>query len=80
MQILYDTRDKVIGIATNDMGVAKDGSRKDNFQPGVELKGKFMTLFYLILISFEEDFKLENPTLPILPSLGQIYRSKKFMP
>ncbi|KAK4489105.1 hypothetical protein RD792_004899 [Penstemon davidsonii] len=43
-EILYDTRDKVIGIATNDMGVAKDGSKKDNFQPGVELKGK-VTLF-----------------------------------
>ncbi|GFP95805.1 electron transfer flavoprotein-ubiquinone oxidoreductase mitochondrial [Phtheirospermum japonicum] len=33
-EILYDTTDKVIGIATNDMGVAKDGSKKDNFQPG----------------------------------------------
>lgn len=41
MQILYDTAGQVIGIATNDMGVAKDGSKKDNFQPGVELKGKF---------------------------------------
>ncbi|KAL0413748.1 UNVERIFIED_CONTAM: Electron transfer flavoprotein-ubiquinone oxidoreductase, mitochondrial [Sesamum radiatum] len=43
-EILYDTTDKVIGIATNDMGVAKDGSKKDNFQPGVELKGR-VTLF-----------------------------------
>ncbi|KAL3641691.1 hypothetical protein CASFOL_012506 [Castilleja foliolosa] len=43
-EILYDTTGKVIGIATNDMGVAKDGSRKDNFQPGVELKGR-VTLF-----------------------------------
>ncbi|KAL3507075.1 hypothetical protein ACH5RR_032457 [Cinchona calisaya] len=39
-EILYDEDDKVIGVATNDMGVAKDGSRKDNFQPGVELKGQ----------------------------------------
>ncbi|XP_073147344.1 electron transfer flavoprotein-ubiquinone oxidoreductase, mitochondrial [Henckelia pumila] len=43
-EILYDTNDKVIGIATNDMGVAKNGSKKDNFQPGVELKGR-LTLF-----------------------------------
>ncbi|KAI3470147.1 hypothetical protein Pfo_026810 [Paulownia fortunei] len=43
-EILYDTTEKVIGIATNDMGVAKDGSKKDNFQPGVELKGR-VTLF-----------------------------------
>lgn len=43
-EILYDASDKVIGIATNDMGVAKDGSRKDNFQPGVELKGHITLL------------------------------------
>ncbi|XP_027164191.1 electron transfer flavoprotein-ubiquinone oxidoreductase, mitochondrial isoform X2 [Coffea eugenioides] len=35
---------EVIGVATNDMGVAKDGTRKDNFQPGVELKGKVTLL------------------------------------
>lgn len=44
IQILYDSTDKVVGIATNDMGVAKDGSRKDNFQSGVELKGKSCVL------------------------------------
>ncbi|KAF5943407.1 hypothetical protein HYC85_017484 [Camellia sinensis] len=38
--ILYDD-EKVIGIATNDMGIAKDGSRRDNFQCGVEFKGGF---------------------------------------
>lgn len=43
-EILYDSTDKVVGIATNDMGVSKDGSKKDIFQPGVELKGR-MTLF-----------------------------------
>ncbi|XP_051133139.1 electron transfer flavoprotein-ubiquinone oxidoreductase, mitochondrial isoform X2 [Andrographis paniculata] len=43
-EILYDTDGKVIGIATNDMGVAKDGSKKDNFQPGVELKGRVTLL------------------------------------
>ncbi|KAI8020304.1 hypothetical protein LOK49_LG04G03009 [Camellia lanceoleosa] len=37
-EILYDD-EKVIGIVTNDMGIAKDGSRRDNFQCGVELKG-----------------------------------------
>ncbi|CAL5428327.1 unnamed protein product [Camellia sinensis] len=36
-KILYDD-EKVIGIATNDMGIAKDGSRRDNFQCGVEFK------------------------------------------
>ncbi|XP_062173505.1 electron transfer flavoprotein-ubiquinone oxidoreductase, mitochondrial [Alnus glutinosa] len=43
-EILYDANDKVIGIATNDMGVAKDGSKKENYQRGVELKGRMMLL------------------------------------
>ncbi|CAI9089752.1 OLC1v1024384C1 [Oldenlandia corymbosa var. corymbosa] len=43
-EVLYDNDDKVIGIATNDMGVAKNGSKKDTFQPGVELKGKITLL------------------------------------
>ncbi|KAA8527278.1 hypothetical protein F0562_034625 [Nyssa sinensis] len=43
-EVLYDASHKVIGIATNDMGVAKDGSRKDNFQRGVELKGHITLL------------------------------------
>ncbi|KAK7816666.1 electron transfer flavoprotein-ubiquinone oxidoreductase [Quercus suber] len=33
-EILYDAKDTVIGIATNDMGVAKDGSKKEIFQRG----------------------------------------------
>ncbi|KAM7465277.1 hypothetical protein LguiB_012839 [Lonicera macranthoides] len=39
-EILYDSNNNVVGIATNDMGIAKDGSRKDTFQRGVELKGR----------------------------------------
>jgi len=42
-EILYDG-DKVIGVATGDMGVAKDGSRKGDYQPGMELHAKY-TLF-----------------------------------
>lgn len=41
-QILYNKNHEVIGIATSDMGISKDGSRKDNFQRGVELKGMFI--------------------------------------
>ncbi|KAL4561268.1 hypothetical protein LXL04_033432 [Taraxacum kok-saghyz] len=39
-EVLFDENENVIGIATNDMGIGKDGSKKDNFQPGVELKGR----------------------------------------
>jgi len=34
----------VVGVATGDMGLGKDGRRKDNFARGMELRGKY-TLF-----------------------------------
>ncbi|MEE2654155.1 MAG: electron transfer flavoprotein-ubiquinone oxidoreductase [Pseudomonadota bacterium] len=42
-EILYDG-EVVSGVATSDMGVASDGSHKDNFSPGYELRAKY-TLF-----------------------------------
>ena len=42
-EVLYE-RGAVAGIATNDMGIAKDGSRKDTYARGVELKAR-ATLF-----------------------------------
>jgi electron-transferring-flavoprotein dehydrogenase len=43
-EILYDERGAVRGVATGDMGIGKDGQPTANFQPGVELIGKY-TLF-----------------------------------
>ncbi|GAB2265647.1 hypothetical protein Dimus_000686 [Dionaea muscipula] len=43
-EILYNTDHEVVGIATNDVGIAKGGERKETFQRGVELKGR-VTLF-----------------------------------
>ncbi|OAP10843.1 ETFQO [Arabidopsis thaliana] len=43
-EVLFDASDKVVGIATKDMGISKDGSKKENFQPGVDIKGR-VTLF-----------------------------------
>jgi electron-transferring-flavoprotein dehydrogenase len=39
-EVLYRDDGSVKGVATGNMGVAKDGSRTENFQPGVELHGK----------------------------------------
>ncbi|XP_074320058.1 electron transfer flavoprotein-ubiquinone oxidoreductase, mitochondrial [Silene latifolia] len=43
-EVLYNSNREVVGIATNDMGIAKDGSKKDTFQRGVELKGRVTLL------------------------------------
>ena len=43
-EILYNDNGSVKGVATGDMGVAKDGSHKGDYQPGMELLGKY-TLF-----------------------------------
>src|SRR5216683_52441 len=43
-EVLYDEKGAVRGIATGDMGVAKDGSHKSSYTRGMELVGKY-TLF-----------------------------------
>src|SRR5246127_2508564 len=43
-EVLYDDKGAVRGIATGDMGIAKDGSHKASFTRGMELCGKY-TLF-----------------------------------
>jgi hypothetical protein len=43
-EMLYDDNGAVRGIATGDMGIAKDGSHKDSYTGGMKLLGKY-TLF-----------------------------------
>ena len=43
-EILVDGNGSVCGVATGDMGVARDGSHKSDYQPGMELHAKY-TLF-----------------------------------
>ncbi|MBA3253964.1 MAG: electron transfer flavoprotein-ubiquinone oxidoreductase [Burkholderiaceae bacterium] len=43
-EVLYDEGGAVRGVATGHMGVGRDGKPTENFQPGVELHGKY-TLF-----------------------------------
>ncbi|MEO1265530.1 MAG: electron transfer flavoprotein-ubiquinone oxidoreductase [Pseudomonadota bacterium] len=41
-EVLYDNDGAVIGVATNDMGVGRDGAPKDAFERGMELRGKYV--------------------------------------
>jgi electron-transferring-flavoprotein dehydrogenase len=43
-EILYDKHDAVLGVATGDMGIGRDGQPTDQFQPGMALLAKY-TLF-----------------------------------
>jgi electron-transferring-flavoprotein dehydrogenase len=43
-EVLYNDDGAVMGVATGDMGIGKDGEQKDSYQPGMELRAKY-TLF-----------------------------------
>src|SRR3546814_19874302 len=43
-EVLYHDDGRIKGVATGDLGVARDGSHKDGYQPGMELHGRY-TLF-----------------------------------
>src|SRR5882724_2866077 len=42
--VLYDEEDRVIGVRTGDKGVDKEGKRKANYEPGVDLHAKVTVL------------------------------------
>ncbi len=39
-EVLYDERERVIGVRTGDKGIDKEGHQKPNFEPGVDLLAK----------------------------------------
>ncbi len=43
-EMLYDRDDRVIGVRTGDKGIDKEGKRKPNFEPGVDLHAKVTVL------------------------------------
>ena len=43
-EVLFDEKNKVLGVATSDMGRLKDGSEGPNFERGIELRAK-QTIF-----------------------------------
>jgi electron-transferring-flavoprotein dehydrogenase len=40
-EILYGNKGEVVGVATGDMGVGRDGKPKDSFTRGMELRAKY---------------------------------------
>jgi electron-transferring-flavoprotein dehydrogenase len=42
VDVLCDDKGRIRGVVTGDMGVARDGTRKDNYQPGYELQAKYV--------------------------------------
>lgn len=43
-EVIHGDSGEVLGVATGDMGVGKDGAKKASYQPGVELRAKY-TIF-----------------------------------
>ena len=40
-EVLYDSEGRVLGVATGDMGVGRDGEKTPNYEPGIELRAKY---------------------------------------
>ena len=43
-EIMFDDDGAVRGVVTQDMGIAADGSHKDDYQPGMEIEAKYTFL------------------------------------
>src|ERR1051326_8448071 len=43
-KVLYDEKDHVVGVRTGDKGIDKEGRRKSNFEPGVDILAKVTVL------------------------------------
>ncbi len=43
-EVIYGENGEVVGVATGDMGVGKDGAPKDSFTRGMELRAKYVLL------------------------------------
>jgi len=43
-EVLYGRQGEVVGVATGDVGIAKDGTQKDAFARGMELRSRVTLL------------------------------------
>ena len=80
-EVLYDDDGAVVGVATGDMGVGKDGEPTDNFMRGMELRAKYTligegvrgSLAKMLIAKFGLDEGREPPKFGIgLKELWQI--------
>jgi electron-transferring-flavoprotein dehydrogenase len=68
-EVLYDDDGKVIGVATGDMGVDRDGKPKDGYMRGMALLGKYVligegargSLARMLISKFDLDRDCEPP-------------------
>ncbi|MDX2307622.1 MAG: electron transfer flavoprotein-ubiquinone oxidoreductase [Hyphomicrobium sp.] len=66
-EVLSDASGRVVGVATGDMGVGRDGEPKDGFVRGMELRGKYTfigegargSLAKILVKRFQLDMKAE---------------------
>jgi electron-transferring-flavoprotein dehydrogenase len=73
-EVLYDDTGRVVGVATGNMGVTKEGEEGPNFQPGMELHAK-LTLFAegcrgSLTRTLMERFRLRDGVQPQTYGLG----------
>jgi len=40
-EVLYDEKGAVVGVATGDMGIGRDGEKTAGYEPGIELRAKY---------------------------------------
>jgi electron-transferring-flavoprotein dehydrogenase len=65
---------RVVGVATGDQGIARDGTRRDDWQPGMELRAPY-TLFAegcrgSLTKTLEATFGLRDPASPQTYAIG----------
>ncbi|HKU97530.1 MAG TPA: electron transfer flavoprotein-ubiquinone oxidoreductase [Vineibacter sp.] len=67
-EVLYNDDGSVKGVATGDMGIAKDGHHKDSYTPGMELHAKYTLIAEGVRGSLAkmlfEKFKLREGVAP----------------
>jgi len=73
-EVLFDEAGKVKGVATGDVGIGRDGSKTDAWQPGMELHAKY-TFFAegcrgQLGKQLEQKFSLRAGTDPQLYAIG----------